>query len=45
MNKILIACTEYMDSLYLWEIKKKYLFIATADNTTVQGYNSNWNIK
>ena len=22
MNKMLIACTEYMDSLYLWQIKK-----------------------
>ena len=35
MNKILIVCTEYMDSLYLWEIKKS---ICSLQQETIQLY-------
>ena len=35
MNKILIVCTEYMDSLYLWEIKTS---ICSLQQETIQLY-------
>ena len=35
VNKILIVCTEYMDSLYLWEIKKS---ICSLQQETIQLY-------